>query len=128
MTSPRVLRADEILEEILDSLAADSLAGVTVTLDPGLVSKSLALGVVVITPPDLTFPTFTLTETTWELWVIAGPAQDIRAAWSRIDSIAGAIARGLAGVTTARAESYQLSPTSAPVPAYVLTLTESTID
>lgn len=124
MTSPRVIRAEEILTEIRDLLDTAGLDQVHVTINPAEIAKTIPAGVVVLTPPDLTFPTFHITDTSWEIWAITGPAQEILAAWSNLDAIVDTLAAGLE-VTGARADSYQPPGGSTPVPAYVLTLTET---
>lgn len=122
--STRTARAAELTAEIRAALDAANLRGVHVTVNPAEVVKAMPAGVVVITPPDLTFTTFTITDSAWELWVIAGPSHDPLTAWDRLDAIIDALAEPL-GLTAARSDAYQPLGDRPPFPAYVLTLTET---
>jgi hypothetical protein len=122
--SPRTERAAALITEIRALLVAAGLAVVHVTVNPADIIKAMPGGAVVITPPDLAFPTFYRADITWELWAIAGPGNDPLAAWDRLDAIVAALTVPLA-LDVARSDAFQPLGTLPPLPAYVLTFTES---
>lgn len=115
-------RADELVAEISDLVPAN----VSVTADPLTIPAALSNGqpVIVIQPPDLAFPTFTATEATWELYVIAGPFDDTRRAWDTMAALIDALTVPLA-LDTAKPASFA-APNMPQYPAYVLTFSETT--
>lgn len=118
--SLRTDRAAELVAIIQDALGED----VTVTDNPVEIPPALSAGrpVAALMPPNLSFPTWTHTETEWELYVIAGPYADMRRAWETIDSIITELVEPLA-VATAKTATFA-HPGMPEYPAYVLTFTE----
>lgn len=119
MTGPE--RADELVAEIQALVAGD----VTVTADPLKIPGALSAGrpVIVVQPPDLAFPTYTATDATWELYAIAGPVQDTRAAWETIAALIDALTVPLS-LDSAKPASFA-APSMPEYPAYVLTFSET---
>lgn len=75
----------------LAGLASQALTGledVTVTADLTEVPSALAGGhlVVAVRPPSLEVPGWREVIATWEVYLIAGPAEDQLSAWERLDS------------------------------------------
>ncbi|GAA3342977.1 hypothetical protein GCM10017714_33630 [Curtobacterium pusillum] len=121
MTGPRIERAAAIADTIRAALP-DDLADVLVTFDGTQVPQGAPGGAVIVLPPRLTFPTYTQTETTWEVCVTAGPFDNHMVAWDRIDQIIAAIAPGL-DFTEAEPSAFQPTAGQA-LSAYVLTYTD----
>lgn len=119
MTGPE--RADELVLEIQALVSAD----VTVTADPLKIPGALSAGrpVIAVQPPDLSFPTHYATEATWELYAVAGPVQDTRAAWETIAAMIDALTVPLS-IETAKPASFA-APSMPEYPAYVLTFSET---
>lgn len=125
MPTPRIDAAEELKSELRAMLAAAALSDVTVTLDALDIPSGSRHGVVVISPPDLTFPTFTQTEVAYELAAIAGPADNLRAAWERLDAILEAFRIGELDMATARGDMFQ-PKNGSPLPGYTITLNPDT--
>lgn len=108
--------------------ASEVLAGVegvgsySTTLDPRTIPPTVAGGdlAVVVNPPTRTFTTWHEQEWEWEVWVVAGPANDLPTAWGRLDAAVDALA-GPLEVATARPDAFS-APDRAQYPAYVLTI------
>lgn len=128
MVAPRIVQANAKAAQLRVMLAAAGLDKVTVTLDAREIASAARNGVIVISPPDLTFETFTITEATYELSVIAGPADNLLHAWETLDSIIEALRVGQLDMTTARGDMF--APTgSAALPGYTINLNpDSLID
>lgn len=125
MTSPRIDQANEKKAEIRAILDAAGLTMVTVTLDAREIPSGARHGVIVISPPDLTFETFTQTDTSFELTVIAGPADNLLHAWQTLDGIIEALRVGQLDMKSAQGDMF--APTSsAPLPGYTITLNPDT--
>lgn len=124
MASPRYDEAEQLVATIQAAVAA--LPSVTVTLDPGEVPSGSRSGVVLVTPPDLAFPTWDETESTWELVVVAGTLTNYLAAWKLIDSIIDAIETAQSvNLDSAEPGRFQPPNNAAALPAYTLTLNPS---
>ena len=121
MATPRITRANEIATLTRAMLAAEGLDKVTVTLDPLAILSGSRHGVIVISPPDLTFPTFEQTGAAWELSAIAGPADNMLAAWETLDAILEALRTGGLDMATARGDMFAPQHGS-PLPGYTITL------
>lgn len=115
-------RADELVQEIAALLSAD----VTVTANPLDIPPALSASrpVVAVQPPEISYPTHYATEATWEVFVIAGPYADQRAAWETIAGIIDTLTRPLS-IDTAKPASFA-APSMPEYPAYILTFTETT--
>jgi hypothetical protein len=123
-TSPRIEKARALVRRIRDALDDAELGKVMATIDARDVESGARHGIVVVSPPKLTAPTFRYVELEWELHVIAGPATDYLAAWARIDTIIQALID--ADVELTDAEPGQFQPhRGEPLWAYTATLTES---
>ena len=128
MGAPRLERARELRDELAGYLERDNAAEVTVTLDIRDVPSASRNGVILITPPALSFQTFTQTEYEWELHVFAGPPGDLEAAWETLDNILEVLRA--AGLEMADAKPSTFDPlNNAPaIPGYTFTFTELFID
>lgn len=126
MVAPRIVQANAKAGQLRTMLAEAGLDQVTVTLDAREIASAARHGVIVISPPDLTFVTFTSTEATYELSVIAGPADNLLHAWETLDSIIEALRAGQLDMTTARGEMFAPA-SSAPLPGYTINLNPDTL-
>lgn len=108
---------------ILDTV--DGVGGVSATTDPRLIPNLLAGGdlCVVVNPPTREFTTWHEQEWTWDVWIVAGPANDLEAAWARLDAAVDALATPLE-VATARPDAFA-DQQRAQYPAFVLTITSN---
>lgn len=115
-------RADELVQEITAILGRDD---VTVTANPLEIPPALSDGrpVVSVEPPEISYPTHYATEATWDLYLIAGPVQDTRAAWETIAALIDALTVPLS-IDTAKPASFA-APSMPQYPAYVLTFSET---
>lgn len=119
--TPRVTFAEALKTELLEDLAAQGLPLVHVTLDPREIVSGSRHGVIVITPPNLSFPSYTEVSELWELSVIAGPADNLEAAWTTLDAIIHALF--MTNYDLNSAEGFTFQPkTGAPLPGYTVTL------
>lgn len=117
-------RAGELVEEITGYLAAENIDGATITMDGLAIPAALANGpVIAIQPPKLKYPTYHLTEATWELFIVAGPPADKLAAWAAMEPIITALREPLS-IDDAEPATFD-HPSMAPHAAYVLTFTET---
>lgn len=116
-------RGRELRTEIEAALTAAAIDDVEVTLDPSEL-ESLVNGssVLLITPPDLDFATYTATKGDWELQLII-TERDVLAAWESASRIIDAIKDPL-NLVTARATPFTVSPNGMPYPGYTLTFNE----
>jgi len=126
MSTPRIDYAEQLRNELTTMLAAAELAKVTVTLNPLDIPSGSRHGVIVISPPDLEFPTFAHTDADYELSVIAGPADNLFAAWHRLDEIVEALRVGELDMKSARGDMFA-PKTGQPLPGYTITLNTVTI-
>lgn len=119
--TPRVTFAEEMKAAIKADLTAQGLPLVHVTLDPREIVSGSRHGVVVITPPNLSFPSYTEVSALWELSVIAGPADNLEAAWNTLDAIIHVFFMTDYDLNTAEGFTFQ-PKTGAPLPGYTVTL------
>lgn len=126
MVAPRIVQANAKAAELRVMLADAGLDQVTVTLDARQIPSGARHGIIVISPPDLTFETFTITEATYELSVVAGPADNLLHAWETLDSIIEALRVGRLDMTTARGDMFA-PPGSAKLPGYTINLNPDTL-
>lgn len=126
MVAPRIVQANAKAAQLRVMLADAGLDKVIVTLDAREITAGARHGIVVISPPDLTFETFTITEATYELSVIAGPADNLLHAWETLDSIIEALRVGQLDMTTARGDMFA-PPGSAALPGYTINLNPDTL-
>lgn len=107
-------RADQLVAALKDG-------GVAATVDPRAVPN---LAPCVLVPPpsrDLTARTVT-----WTLAAISAQANGSLAAWDDLDALAADAVLALDGlVESARPATYAHTPGADPLPAYLLTITES---
>jgi hypothetical protein len=126
MSAPRIEHAKAKAIELRTMLTEAGLDKVTVTLDAREIASAARHGVVVISPPDLAFETFTSVDASFELSLIAGPADNLLHAWETLDSIIEALRVGNLNMTTARGDMFA-PPSSAPLPGYTITLNPDTL-
>lgn len=126
MATPRIDQAEAMKTDLRGMLDDATLDKVTVSLDPLDIPSGARHGIVVISPPDLTFTTFTQTEAAYELSVIAGPADNMLAAWRTLDAIIEALRVGGLDLATARGDMFKPQHGS-PLPGYTLTLNPDTL-
>lgn len=127
MPTPRIDYADQLRDEITSMLVNAGISKVTVTLDPIDIPSGSRHGVIVISPPDLAFPTFAHTDADYELAVVAGPADNLLAAWRRLDEILDALQAGQLDMQHARGDMF--APKAGPqLPGYTITLNPITIE
>lgn len=116
-------RAEDLVAEITAHLVAAALDKVTVTLDLLKVPGALAVGpVVAIQPPKIEYVTHSVSDYTWELFVISGPSADRLEAWGRIAPVIEALRLPL-DLDEAEPATFT-HPSIKEHPAYVLTFTE----
>lgn len=122
MATPRLDAADDLVAEVQAALAAAGLVKAHATKNAAEIPSGARYGVVVVSPPALTFDTWTSTTATWELHLVAGPANDYLAAWATLDGLIEALVA--AGINVAKAEPGGYAPSAqAPIlPSYTLTL------
>lgn len=126
MGTPRIDYARELIAELRTMLDAADLAQVMVSIDPLDIPSGARHGIVVISPPDLTFTTYTQTEAAYELAAIAGPADNLLAAWERLDGILEALRVGGLNMDTARGDMFA-PKNGQPLPGYTITLHPDTL-
>lgn len=126
MATPRIDQAESKAAALRDMLSAAGLNKVTVTLDAREIASGARNGIIVISPPDLTFETFASVEASYELSLIAGPADNLLHAWSTLDSIIEALRVGKLDMATARGDMFAPA-SSAPLPGYTITLNPDTL-
>lgn len=124
MSTPRIVHAQTLQARI--EAALTELPGIVVTFDPLDIPSGSRQGVVVIAPPDLTFPTYAITEISHELAVIAGPPTDVPQAWSRLDAIIEALRVAGLPIAAARGDMFAVK-TGPSLPGYVVTLNPETV-
>lgn len=102
-------------------------ANALVTLDPAEAAGALGSGepAVVVMPPDSEFPTWTMTEYTWQLVVIS-PAPEVLDAWPVLSDLIDELREPLE-LDRAQLTMWQ-PPTGSPWPCALLTTTTTTID
>ena len=126
-TSPRIDHANELRAQLEQIMTADpDLASVIVSLDPLDIPSGIRNGIVIISPPDLEFPAYWQTDVQSELAVIAGPTDNLLAAWTRLDQIVEAIRTSPIPVLTARGDMFK-TKSGESVPGYTLTMTADTL-
>lgn len=126
MGTPRIDAALVLLAELRTMLDAAELQKVIVSIDPLDIPSGARHGIVVISPPDLTFPTYSQTEAEYELSAIAGPADNVLAAWERLDAIIEALRIGGLSMVTARGDMF--APKNGPaLPGYTITINPDTL-
>ena len=117
-------RAAEIVEEVTQALTAAGVDFALVTADLLKVPAALANGpTVAVQPPKLRYITYTATDATWELYVIAGPTADRLKAWANIEPILSALQEPLS-LDTAEPANFS-HPNMPDYPAYVVSFTET---
>ena len=121
MPAPRLTQALGIVAEVREALTNAGLTQAHVTIDAAEVPSGARHGVVVVSPPSLDFETFTETVPTWELHVIAGPADNYLAAWSTIDTMIEALVTGHINLNRGEPGQYQ-GIRGEQLPAYTLKL------
>lgn len=126
LPAPRITYATALVAKLKGILDESGLDKVTVTLDAQLIESGSREGIVVVTPPDIEFPTFTQTEITPEFAVIAGPRDNLEAAWTRLDEIIEAFRLAQIEMVDAKADMFAVAK-AAPIPGYAVTLQTDTI-
>jgi len=125
MTSPRIQEADELVATVAAALESAGLDKATATADAGHVPSAARHGVVLVTPPTLSFPTFHQVDTTWTLHVVAGPATDYLAAWATLDAILQALIDAQLNMDEAEPGQFAQANNAPALPAYTITLNPS---
>lgn len=133
MTSPRVTRGRELLAELPGMLAAANLDGhaeVTITDDVRKLDKAKLLpGIIVLQPvPSLTFPAPGIVAISWQLLIVAGPADDVLAAWDRLDALLEALRVGGLHIESAEPGDYPRPDNPVPLPGYTVTVADQLDD
>ena len=125
--SAAIDRAEDVVAEVLGNLIAAGIDDATVTLDLLQVPAALPNGpAVVVQPPRVEYTATmagSVTDATWEVFVIAGPVADRLAAWRRIDAIIDALKDPM-DVDAAEPATFA-HPGMPDHPAYVLSFTET---
>ncbi len=125
MASPRIERAHKLAADIRAVLAAAGETRVHVTLNTLEVESASRGGVVLIAPPDLAFGgPWGDVQAEYEVYVIAGPADNLLAAWERIDTIIQALVEGDINLRHGKPGGFHGAPTSPELSAYILTLND----
>ncbi len=125
MTSPRIERAHKLAADLRTFLDSVGETRVHVTLNTLEVESAARNGVVLIAPPDLAFGgPWGDVQAEYELYVIAGPSDNLLAAWDRIDTIIQALVEGNFNLRHGKPGGYQGAPTSPELSAYILTLND----
>jgi hypothetical protein len=116
-------RGRELRAEIETALVSAAIDDVEVTLDPSEL-ESLVNGsnVLLITPPDMEFPTYTTTKGEWELQLIITD-REVVPAWESASRIIDALKDPL-NLEKARATPFAISSNGVPYPGYTLTFNE----
>lgn len=125
-STPRIVHAETLRDRLQAALNDADLTGATASLDARDIPSGARHGIVIVAPPDMTFPTFTQTEITHELAVIAGPADNLLKAWERLDAMVEAIRRAGFDLDAARGDMFKPLHGS-PLPGYTLTLNPETV-
>ncbi|NQX26834.1 hypothetical protein HQQ81_05645 [Microbacteriaceae bacterium VKM Ac-2854] len=122
-TAPRLTAALELRDLIAAALADADLAKVTATIDLGDAASAAREGCVVVSLPNLDWTeSFYDVAIEWEVNVIAGPADNYVAAWTRIDAIIHALE--LSRLPLLKGKPAQYQPLSGQkLPGFTLTLT-----
>jgi hypothetical protein len=119
-------RAEDVVAEITGNLIAAAIDNATVTLDLLQVPAALPNGpAVVVQPPRVEYTATmagSVTDATWEVFVIAGPVADRLAAWRTIDKVMDALKDPM-NIDSAEPATFT-HPGLADHPAYVLSFTE----
>lgn len=113
--SARVARAVELVAQL-------KAAGVKATHDPGDVA-GMGAGVLVA-PPELVFDLPEGATATWSLYALAGSTAAGLQTWQLLDDLVEQVAEQLP-LATARPTSWAPAAGVDPMPAYVITYTES---
>ena len=124
MTSPRILQVQDLVKQLQAAVTAAGLTKVTVGYDAAKVPSAARYGAVVAGPPRLTAETFGELVATFEVHVIAGPADNYLVAWDTIDTIIEALFAGQINIKAAEPGQYA-ALNGPPLPAYTLTLNPS---
>lgn len=122
MATPRIIAAEQLRDRLREVLDAQGLPDATATIDARDIPSGARHGIVVISPPDLEFTTYTQTSADTELSVIAGPADNLLAAWKTLDAILEALRRGGIPMLTARGDMFRQHH-GEPLPGYTVRLT-----
>lgn len=119
----RLDKARALVDDVQAAIDAAGLEKVTATVDAAHVASGSRHGVVVVSPPELEFETFGGdADLTWELHVIAGPAENYLAAWERIDQIISALEASDLPLHRAKPGAWEPITPGPPLPAYTITL------
>lgn len=120
----RLDKAREVVAEVRDALDEAGLDKVLADVNAAVVPSGSRHGVVIVSPPEMTFETFGGDPgLTWDLHVIAGPPGDYLEAWRKIDAIIAALEASRLPLNTAKPGAWSgLDPSSPPIPAYTVTL------
>lgn len=117
----RIAAAHELVADIKAALEAAGLEDAHATLNALEVSSAARAGVVVVSPPTLDFSSSWGDPTaSWELHVIAGPADNYLAAWELIDQMIDALNAGHINLKSGEPGQFQ-TPQGPALPAYTLT-------
>lgn len=126
----RVDRAGELQTEIQALIDASSLTDKTkvqVTFDANDVDRKADIqnGVVVVQPgPRLTWPAPGVTVAVWTVEIIAGPADALFAAWSRLDGLLEVLQPMFEVRDATATPGQQPRPDGATLPGYSITFRE----
>lgn len=128
MSAPRVARGAQLLVQLRE-LFAELTPTPLVTDDARKLDTAPTLpGIVVLFPaPTLTFPAPGVVLAAWQLAIVAGPADDERRAWQRIDELVEAL-RGQLPIESAEPGVRPRPDNPVPLPGYTLTIPETLDD
>ncbi|MDF2826870.1 MAG: hypothetical protein K0R01_153 [Mycobacterium sp.] len=124
MPTPRIDHAEQLRDKLREVLDAQNLPDVAATIDARDIPSGARHGIVVISPPDLEFTTYTQTSADTELSVVAGPADNLLAAWRKLDAILEALRLGGIPMLSARGDLFRQHHGD-PLPGYTVRMSPS---
>src|SRR5690606_29939413 len=123
---PRYRYGAELRQACRAAFDAAGLTQVTVTSNALDIPSAALHGVLVITPPDLTFPTFEQYEQTFEAVAIAGPFDNLDHAWKTLDRMLEALLQANLNLREATADTFTLKA-QLPLAGYSITFNPDTV-
>lgn len=119
----RLDKARALAADVQAVIHAAGLTKALATVDAAHIPSGSRYGIVVVSPPELTFETFGGDPAlVWELHIIAGPAENYLAAWERIDEILAALEDSDLPLSTAKPGAWESVTNGPDLPAYTVTL------
>jgi hypothetical protein len=121
MPAPRLEYAKQLRDRLREILDTQGLPKARATIDAREIPSGSRHGIVVISPPDLEFTTYEQTGADYELSLVAGPADNLLAAWETLDTILEALRAGGIEMLTARGDLFR-QHAGEPLPGYTIRL------